>query len=126
VIKKIRRLDYKSWITGLIGGAISGGCSGLTAGGIVSFIDPKDFGVSWKTLGLMAGVFVTGAITGFLQRLSQSPMPTVVVEEIEVPTDDHSRDAEIVKTETQLGGGVSVTTETPPSPEPPPVEPPAQ
>lgn len=87
MIQKIKKLDFRGWVTSLLAGAISGAAGAFTAGGVATFIDPADFGFAAKTAKLMGGVFCVGALMGIAAVLKQSPLPPVVEVEREVPTD---------------------------------------
>ena len=86
MLKRIRKLDLAGWFYGLVAAVIGGGSNAVTAGIAATIIDPKDFGMAWKTVQLMGMSFAVAAILSFFTYLAKSPLPPLVERDQEVDT----------------------------------------
>jgi hypothetical protein len=85
---KRRVLDWKPWLYGLAAAGIGGAASGITGGGIVYVIDPRQFNIwtaaFWQ---LVAALLVLNGGFSMWLYLKQSPLPKIVeIDEPDSPT----------------------------------------
>lgn len=72
MVKK-RILQWRKWLYGLIGGAIGGGATVISALPVGAIIGAADY-----TPRQLVGMFVSGAIVSAALYLKQSPVPEVI------------------------------------------------
>jgi hypothetical protein len=99
LIKKIKKLDTRSWLLGLTAAAIQGGSGAVQSAVVVTVIDPKDFGLQMATLKVMIGMFIAGAFLKLMAFLNTTPVPSQVEVEMDVNTGDQVGAAKSLKIE---------------------------
>lgn len=75
------KLDWASWIYGLLAALITGGASAITAGFVAPALAPGQFNYSgdagWTTLKLMLIMFIVNGLIGAMAYLQKSPLPAI-------------------------------------------------
>ena len=74
------KLDWGSWLYGLVSGVIGGGAGAIGAGVGGIYTDPEHFNPAnglHHLFTLMGVTFVVGAVTTAVAYLKQSPLPPI-------------------------------------------------
>lgn len=74
------RLDWSSWLYGLLAGFFGGGAGAVTSGFANMVVDPEHFNILHPRLVIesMVTMFVISGVLTALAFLHQNPLPTVV------------------------------------------------
>lgn len=85
------RLDFATWLYGLLGDMIRGGASAVTSGLVVSAMDSKDFNyMSAKWYALMGAVFLVHATLSVMKYLQDNPLPKIIKTTVTEERSEHS------------------------------------
>jgi len=104
----VTTMDWRGWLRGLIGAAISGGASAIATGLVVPVMDPDHWSFqAGKLYGLVATVFCVSAVVSIAKFLQASPLPGEKTTEMLRVTTTPSG--------TQQTTAVKITEQAPPS-----------